>query len=781
MGVSPRSLRDSPASLIYSMGRGHGCNGSGTFGLPRTWVDDARMAKRPQAGMTAAPYYFCRMRLLLLLACLAAPPLLPVALGAQPADPAPTVGLALSGGSAKGFAHIGVLRTLEELGVEVDVVAGTSMGAVVGGLYAIGLSVDSIEHVITAADWSSLIGDGIPRHRLFLDQKRLDERVVLSVPLRDRRISLPTGAIVGSNVMRILEHVTWRAATVRKFADLPRPFVAVATDLETGEAVPLHAGVLSEVIRASSGVPGAVEPYVLEGRLLVDGALSRNLPASDARDLGADFVICSDVSEPLDSADELQSMVDVLSQLAALSMLATTLTQREQCDVLIEPDVEGLSGLDFSPVREWVGRGVAAARERADDLRGVARHQSEGARPVRPAQPPALLGDSVRITTVDIFGADDPRVVELVRRELELTPGSYVGREHMGSRLGDLDATGLFGLVRYRLSPEGPSQAALTVAVDERPRDRLGVGLRYDDERRAALLFTASVHNLLRYGSLTRVDLRVGEETRLGLAFNHRRGVTGHFGAGLAAGWSQGPLNLSAAEGGRATVEISRASASFGLSAGRATYLGLEAAGERALASGDALDVWLASGAAVLDHETLDRVDFPARGADVLARAEWGLTDVSDGGWFSLWTVDARSYVPLHPRVSLDLGAFVGYARGADLPAHRRFFIGGAHRSAVFRNTHPTFQGLERQEQMGRAVQIARAGVRFEPRPEWFLRAGVDIGGVRDEWTFPIERPMTGWSLSAGASTLVGPVELEVSQLWADRDPRISVSVGRQF
>ena len=723
--------------------------------------------------------YLCGVRSLLLLLLA----IFPRSTTAQvPEPPAPTVGLALSGGSAKGFAHLGVLRALEELGVHVDVVAGTSMGAVVGGLYAIGLSVDSIEAVITDANWSSLIGDGIPRDRLFLDQKRLDERAILSVPLRERRITLPAGAIVGSNVMRILEHVTWRAATVRRFNELPRPFVAVATDLETGEAVALREGVLSEAIRASSGVPGAVEPYVLDGRLLVDGALSRNLPAADARDLGADFVICSDVSEPIESAEELTSVVDVLTQLASLSMLATTLVQREQCDVLVEPDVEGLSGLDFEPVEEWVGRGAEATRHHEEELRQLARLQGQAVSPVGwPAKKVALLGDSVRITGLEIDGTLDPRAVELVRRELQVGPGAYVGRRYLESRLGDLDATGLFGLVRYRLSENGPEQAALSVAVDQRPRDRLGVGLRYDDERRAALLFTASVHNVLRYGSLTRLDLRVGEETKLGLTFSHRRGVTGRFGAGLAAGWSQAPLRLTAAEGGRVTVEVARASAALGLAAGRATYLGLEGVGERTLASAAAAEVWLASAAAVLDHETLDRVDFPGRGADVTARVEWGVTDVATGGWFSVWTMDARSYVPLHPRLSLDVGGFMGYARGPDLAPHRRFFVGGAHRSAVFRSTHPTFQGLESQEQTGRAVQIARAGLRFELRPELFVRAGVDVGGVRDRWTFPVERPMTGWSLSAGASTLVGPVELEVSQLWAHRDPRISVSVGRQF
>ncbi|HUF75546.1 MAG TPA: patatin-like phospholipase family protein, partial [Longimicrobiales bacterium] len=687
------------------------------------------------------------MRSLVASLVLALTPLL--ASAQQPRPASPTVGLALSGGSAKGIAHIGVLRTLERLGVRVDVVAGTSMGAVVGGLYALGLSVDSIESVIAGAEWSALIGDGTARGRLFLDQRRLDERTVLSVPLEDRRITLPAGAIVGSNVMRVLEHVTWRAATVRRFTDLPRPFVAVATDLETGEAVTLREGVLSEALRASAGVPGAIEPLLLDGRLLVDGALSRNLPASDARDLGADFVICSDVSEPLVSAEELRSMVGVLTQLASLSMLVATRAQRELCDVLIEPDVDEISGFDFERVEEWVERGVEAASSHTAELRRVAGLQPDepGTPPVSPDDLPSLLGDSVRITRVTIAGTEDPRVADLVRSELEVEPGTYVGSLQMESRLAGLGATGLFGLVRYRLDDDGPGQAALTVVVQERARDRLGVGLRYDDERQAALLFTARVHNLLLYGSSTRVEVRVGEETAVGISFHHRRGVTGRSGVGGGARWSQASLDLSSTGGGRVGVEIARATASLGLGAGRATYLGLAAGGERTFASVDSVGVWLLSGSAILDHETLDRVDFPQSGQDVSGRLEWGGTDVTERGWFSIWTIEARSYVPFHRRLSLDLGAFFGYARGPDLPVHRRFFLGGAHRSSVFRATHPSFHGLESQEQSGRAVQVARAGLRWEARPDLFVRAGVDVGGVRDEWAFPMDRPMTGWAL----------------------------------
>jgi NTE family protein len=688
-----------------------------------------------------------------------------------------TVGLVLSGGGAKGIAHVCVLRTLERLGVRIDVVAGTSMGAVVGGLYSIGLSVDSIETIMTSADWPALIGDGIPRRRRFVDQRRLDERIVLSVPIEQRRVALPAGAIVGSNVMRTLEHVTWRAATVRRFADFPRPFVAVATDLETGEAVPLREGVLSEAMRASSGVPGALEPMALEGRLLVDGALSRNLPAVDAHELGADFLICSDVSSPIDSAENLQTVVDVLSQLASLAMLPSNLAQRALCDILIRPDVDDLSGIDFTQAGEWVQRGEAAASVRSAELRAVAERDSR-VPPFRAVAP--MLGDSVRIDAVRVATGVDPRVADLVLRELALAPGDYASRERMEARLGELDATGLFGLTRYRLDASGTG-TAVTVVVRERPRDRLGVGLRYDDERRASLLFTATVHNVLQYGSVTRLDLRVGQETRLGASYTRRRGVTGRLGIGAGVHWSQAPLDLPPAEGGRVGVEITSASMSLGLTAGRATYLGVEVAGELTASRADAAEVALASASAVLDHETLDRIDFPRSGAEGAGRLEWGISDLTEGGWFSSTVIEGRAYLSLHGRVTLDVGGFAGYARGADLPAHRRFFLGGSHRSAVFRATHPLFQGIESQEQSGRAVQVARAGLRWEMVQEVYVRAGVDVGRVGDEWTLPMEEPMTGWALSLGAPTLIGPVVLELSQLWADRDPRLSISVGRWF
>lgn len=728
--------------------------------------------RRPRGGPRPA------LAMLLAAAVLVSAPRRTVAQDApEPVDARLRVGLALSGGGAKGLAHVGVLEALERSGVHVDVVSGTSMGAIIGGLYATGMSTDSIESVIASVDWSTLLGDRTERRRRFLHQRRFDERAILTLPIEGGGVALPAGAVVGSNITRLAELTTWPVATVRSFRDLPRPFAAVATDIETGEAVTMTGGVLSEVMRASIGIPGALEPFELDGRLLVDGAVVRNLPASDARALGADILICSDVSDLLVDRDELGSLVDVLDQVLTLSMRQSTVAQRALCDILIRPDVEGISGLAFDRFEEWIARGDSAAERHTEELRRVARRRGRATLPL----PSDFLGDSVRVSSVVVEGSSMPHTERLVRDELGIAPGDYISPDELSYRLGDLDATGLFGLVRYHVDRSGDA-VSLTVHVEERAKNRFGVGLRYDDERRAALLFTTTLHNLVRYGSVTRFDLRVGEETRAAISYLRRRGVTGRIESGTSLSWSQGELRLPGPTRPRAGVEITRLSTTLGLVAARSTILGGEVLGEWAISDDPGFqDVLLLSVSGVLDHESLDRIDFPRAGVDLSGRWEWGVSDLVSGEGFSVLTAQGRSYVPLHRRVTVDFGGFLGIARGLDLPVHRGFFVGGAHRSAVFGRTEPTFQGLPTEELTGTVAQIGRAGVRWAATSKLYVRVGVDVGGVTDEWRFPVPDPVWGWGITVGASTIVGPVALEWGKASTRSGGRLTVSVGRAF
>ncbi|MGD8698881.1 MAG: patatin-like phospholipase family protein, partial [Gemmatimonadales bacterium] len=283
-------------------------------------------------------------------------------------SPGRKLGLVLSGGSARGFAHIGVIRVLDRAGLEFDVVTGTSMGSIIGALHATGYSPGLMLHVAASADWDELFDDNALRQNLPLERKAEVDRLVFTVPIRRGRPTLPGGFIAGQRIGQFFALLTWQAHPVRDFRALPIDFAAVATDAETGEAVRLQEGYLPEALRASSAIPSVFAPVEIDGRLLTDGGVSRNLPAEDARALGADFLVCSDVSKPLMPADSLNNLLAVLDQTIGYRGWESTLRQRQLCDVLILPDITGLSSTAFDKAEAWAARGDSAARAALAEL-----------------------------------------------------------------------------------------------------------------------------------------------------------------------------------------------------------------------------------------------------------------------------------------------------------------------------------------------------------------------------------------------------------------------------
>src|ERR1700727_1062605 len=237
----------------------------------------------------------------------AAPPTAPAAPGgltapaAPPAEVRPRICLVLSGGGARGMAHIGVLKVLEELKVPIDCIAGTSMGAVVGGLYASGMTAAQIDATMRSVDWQEAFRDAPPRRDLAFRRKQDDQNFLVRLPLglKHGKILLPKGFIQGQKLQETLRQLTLPFSNSTDFDLLPTPFRAVATDLETGNAVLLEKGDLAIAIRASMSAPGVFAPVDLHGRPLVDGGLADNLPITVARELGADVLVVSDVSFPL--------------------------------------------------------------------------------------------------------------------------------------------------------------------------------------------------------------------------------------------------------------------------------------------------------------------------------------------------------------------------------------------------------------------------------------------------------------------------------------------------
>ncbi len=292
---------------------------------------------------------------------------------AAPPQPAPAaephrlrIGLVLSGGGARGAAHIGVLKMLARMRIPIDAVAGTSMGAVIGGLYASGLSPSEIESVMNSVNWDDAFSDVPPRRELSFRRKEEERQFPMKLPLglRGGKLRLPSGLIEGETLTRMLRRLTLPVAATRDFNDLPTPFRAVATDLSTGEPVVMRAGDLTTAMRASLSAPDVFSPVEREGRLLVDGGIAENLPIDVAREMHVDVLIVVDVGFQLYPRSKLVSPAAISNQMLAILISResqrqlSTLTPR---DVLITPQLGEASSFDFRIVKQAITLGEQAA------------------------------------------------------------------------------------------------------------------------------------------------------------------------------------------------------------------------------------------------------------------------------------------------------------------------------------------------------------------------------------------------------------------------------------
>jgi len=396
----------------------------------------------------------------------------------------PRVGLVLGGGGARGAAHIGVLRELERNRVPIDVIAGTSMGAVIGGLYASGMSVDELEHLVATLDWAEVLSDSPPRNNLSFRRKQddADYPIDLELGIRGRKILLPRGLIQGQELDLVLRELTIDVADINNFDDLPIPFRAVASDVVHGEPVVIGEGDLAEAMRASMTVPGMLAPVQMGDRLLVDGGLVGNLPISVARELGVDIVIAVDVEFPLYSTEELGSALDVSEQMLTILIHNETLRQiatlGEQ-DILIRPALGTFGSADFGKIVEAIGPGAEAARALADRLQEISLGADEYAAHVAARSVPRSEPGTLDFVRVQHDGGLSNKVLE---SRIETRVGDAVNPEQLAQDANRLYGLNLYEQVGYRIVEEdgekgvefqartkswGPSTLKFSLALEE--------------------------------------------------------------------------------------------------------------------------------------------------------------------------------------------------------------------------------------------------------------------------------------------------------------------------
>ncbi|MEL6475753.1 MAG: patatin-like phospholipase family protein [Pseudomonadota bacterium] len=398
----------------------------------------------------------------------------------------PRIGLVLGGGGAAGVAHVGVIRELEKLGIRPDVITGTSMGSIIGGLYAAGYTPDDLERVALEIEWDSILNDSSDRrleHPLRRDSRLEPLSVQADLPLGvgDGGVQLDAGLVDGVKLTAILAQLTTRVNQIESFDDLPIPFRAVATDLTTGQPVVLERGPLVEALRASMSIPALFPPVNIDGRLLVDGGVSNNLPIDVARAMGADIVIVSSIPPAEKQAEELGSFSASLAQTLSIFIHARTrdlVATLGPQDVLLVPDVGAVGMLDFADAPATIIEGAETVLAVAPRLRALAADRIAPApRPdVGDVRNAPLAYDRI---VVEYDGVLDP---EIIRRRLGLPDsGSATGHEieEAITRVYGLD---LFENVVYRHQTSAAEDLLIVRAVRRNEgAARLRFGLELED------------------------------------------------------------------------------------------------------------------------------------------------------------------------------------------------------------------------------------------------------------------------------------------------------------
>ena len=427
----------------------------------------------------------------------------------------PRIGLVLSGGGAHGIAHIGVLKVMEEAGLRPDIITGVSMGSIIGGMYSLGYSADSIQKIFKSINWKQILSNKIPENKVVFLEKSHNSNSAISLPLTSRKVLLPSGLINGQQVENTLSFYTWPSAGINDFSKLPIPFMCVATDIVNFKIVDLKKGYLSDAIRASFSVPSIFTPLMIDSLLLMDGGLIRNFAASEAKDMGADIIIGSYVGFNGYKADKLQTVSGIMEQIAMYRSLTDFESQKQFVNVLIKPNMQKLSIFQFDNVDSLIQRGYEAAlpykeyfRRLADSLNNI--------EPQKPLEP-ILDKRTYAFSRIEITG-NKSYSDEQILGVLDIKPEQKVDKHMLADKIELLYGKAWFDKVKYRIINQNDS-LILNIDCIEKPPAMLYGSVHYDNSLLSGLIFGFSVKNLLTQRSVINFNSRIGQYFRGDLSY----------------------------------------------------------------------------------------------------------------------------------------------------------------------------------------------------------------------------------------------------------------------
>jgi NTE family protein len=681
----------------------------------------------------------------------------------------PTIGLALSGGGARGAAHIGVLRVLEEQRIPIDYIAATSMGALVGGLYASGMTPAELEELISQIDWADAFSDKISRVDRSFRRKRDDDLYLVKhrPGISGNGLAFPPGILDGQKIDLLLKKYSLHVSTIRDFDELPIPFRAVATDIETGEAYVIGRGDLALALRASMSIPAFFAPREIDGRLLVDGGVSSNLPIDVVRRMGADIVIAVDIGTPLSKREEIESVLDITGQVTNILTRRNAdeqIASLRESDIFIQPDLGDITTASFDRAGEAVPIGFEAAEAVLNKLQPLSVSKDEYSACLekqRVRQAPSVI-DEVRIVNRSRL-ADD-----VIASRVSAEPGTPLDIPRLERDLGQLHGLNIFESVYYDVTA-GENAAALTITAQEASWGpnylQFGAAVFEDFEGpnfNIAAAYTRTAMN--GWNGEWRTHLQIGQEPGVFTELFQPVGSGLKYFIHLQTSILENAENVFDSDG-KNLMELGIRRYGGSVAAGRelGTWGELRAGirregGTIKIQVGDPStperDFDTGEGFLQVHADELDNVNFPHSGFYARARISAGLSELgSDIEYEQQLCEGALAWT--RRRFTGLLGGFFATTRDSDAPYPSLFRMGGFMR----------LSGLQQNERRGQHAALL-SGVIYRQIADLSLLSvyagfSVEYGNaVQRQEDIKLDNGIAAGSLFVGLDTLLGPIYL---------------------
>lgn len=691
----------------------------------------------------------------------------------------PKIGLSLSGGGAKGFAHIGVLKVLDSLGVKVDYISGTSMGSIVGGLYASGYTGKEIEKIVMDTDFYTIIANEKTRQETTFFNKSVD-KYLLTIPVTNGKVNvLPKAISTGQKNIYLLKELFKSVSNIDDFSKLPIPFMCIATNLESGKMEVFEKGDLVSSIMASSAFPGLMDPVKIGDSIYIDGAMTVNYPSKPLKDKGIDVVIGVDLSQPLASRKDLQSAIAILNQVIDFGIQKETKNQYKYTDINIHPDLKGMSATSYDAKKIILDSGYVAAQKFVETLSLLPKKQQNMLRaPLSSIYSNVYKIDSLAVENNHIFRKN----YILGKMNLKLPSMQTYGT--VNKMIDKLYATNNYKLINYDVITEDNKNYLKLFVTEDDTRFFLKFGLHYDEIFKTGMLLNATAKRLLFRNSIISLDVVIGDKPRYYFNYFIDNGYIPGFGV-YASGMTLDLKNVDSNIYQRwnwfrndvfiQSVWRDKFAIGGGLSH---DYFESKTVGSAVFSDGkNFLNPYV-----FIRSDTQDDKGFPTRGFTLNAESKLLDLLVNDEKGSTIQTkITTQINFPLTDWFTYRLGLFGGFTAGEVLNDYYLFRIGGIFDQNLGNFTR--FSGYE-FGQLGAKNMLTNINTfQFKVYKNYFLNADFSIANLFNDLKVDdlIHISESSAGLTAGYKSPFGQVKLNYSRSFTNKNNIFSVILGHWF